>query len=56
MRESGCREVMLVGDRRWALLHEYSAAEREPSPLELSRRMRHVDIIIFEGFRNALFP
>jgi len=23
MREAGCREVMVVGDRRFALLHEY---------------------------------
>jgi molybdopterin-guanine dinucleotide biosynthesis protein B len=56
MRESGCGEVMLVGDRRWALLHEYSSAESEPSPVELARRMRHVDIIVFEGFRNAPIP
>ncbi len=54
-RESGCREVMMVGDRRWALLHEYDA-EPEPSPLALAQRMAPVDIVLFEGFRNAPLP
>ncbi len=56
LRESGCREVMLVGDRRLALLHEYPSGEPEPDPITLSRRMGRVDIVIFEGFRNATIP
>jgi molybdopterin-guanine dinucleotide biosynthesis protein B len=55
LRAAGCSEVMIVGDRRWALLHEYRA-EPEPEQLALARRMKHVDIILFEGFRNAPFP
>jgi molybdopterin-guanine dinucleotide biosynthesis protein B len=55
LREAGCREVMLVGDRRFALLHEYGG-EPEPHPLALSRRMRDVDIVLFEGFRQAPIP
>ncbi|MGE5096914.1 MAG: molybdopterin-guanine dinucleotide biosynthesis protein B [Betaproteobacteria bacterium] len=55
LRESGCEEVMLVGDERWALLHEYRDAT-EPSPREIASRMREVDIILFEGFRSAPIP
>jgi len=55
LREAGCREVMMVGDRRWALLHEY-ANEPEPSPPALALRMASVDIVLFEGFRNAPIP
>jgi molybdopterin-guanine dinucleotide biosynthesis adapter protein len=52
-REAGCHEVMMVGDRRWALLHEHDA---EPAPLELAGRMAGVDIVLFEGFRSAPIP
>jgi molybdopterin-guanine dinucleotide biosynthesis protein B len=55
MREAGCREVMVVGDRRFALLHEYRAAP-EPGPLELARRLAGADIVLFEGFRSAPIP
>ena len=55
LREAGCREVMLVGDRRWALLHEYGA-ESEPTPLALAQSMTSVDIVLFEGFRKAQIP
>lgn len=46
---------MLVGDERWALLHEYRRGT-EPSPREIASRMREVDIILFEGFRGAPIP
>jgi molybdopterin-guanine dinucleotide biosynthesis adapter protein len=55
LREAGCREVMMVGDRRWALLHE-NAAESEPTPLALAQRMAGVDVVLVEGFRNAPIP
>ena len=55
LREAGCREVMLVGDRRWALLHEYGT-EAEPHPIDLAQQMTGVDIVLFEGFRNAPIP
>ena len=55
LRQSGCREVMLVGDRRWALLHEHRDST-EPSPHEIASRMGEVDIIVFEGFRDAPIP
>lgn len=55
LREAGCRDVMLVGDRRWALLHEYRNTP-EPDPRTLARHMQGVDIILFEGFRSAPIP
>ena len=55
LREAGCREVMMVGDRRWALLHEFDT-EPEPPPQALALRMASVDIVLFEGFRNAPIP
>jgi molybdopterin-guanine dinucleotide biosynthesis adapter protein len=55
MREAGCREVMVVGDRRFALLHEYRD-DAEPGPLDLARRLDGADIVLFEGFRSAPIP
>lgn len=55
LREAGCREVMLVGDRRWALLREYRE-DAEPDPLALAQRMGDVDVVLFEGFRGAAIP
>jgi len=55
MREAGCREVMVVGERRFALLHEYRDAP-EPRPLELAQRLAGADIVLFEGFRSAPIP
>jgi molybdopterin-guanine dinucleotide biosynthesis protein B len=55
LREAGCREVMMVGDRRWALLHEFGAGS-EPTPLALAQGMASVDIVLFEGFRKAPIP
>ena len=46
---------MMAGDRRWALLHEYDT-EFESTPLALAQRMTGVDIVLFEGFRNAPIP
>jgi molybdopterin-guanine dinucleotide biosynthesis protein B len=55
MREAGCREVMVAGDRRFALLHEYHD-DAEPSPLALAARLEKADIVLFEGFRSAPIP
>lgn len=55
MREAGCHDVMVVGDRRWALLHEFRD-EPEPSPVELASRLGNVDLVVVEGFRRAPIP
>jgi molybdopterin-guanine dinucleotide biosynthesis protein B len=54
-REAGCGEVMLVGDRRFALLHEFGAAPM-PTLVELLARLAPVDIVLLEGFRGLQVP
>jgi molybdopterin-guanine dinucleotide biosynthesis protein B len=55
LREAGCHEVIVAGDRRFALLHEYRD-DPEPSPLVLAARLAGADIVLFEGFRSASIP
>jgi molybdopterin-guanine dinucleotide biosynthesis protein B len=54
-REAGCREVMLVGDRRLVLMQEFRT---DPAPaLEtLIARLQPVDVVIVEGFQTARVP
>lgn len=54
-REAGCREVMLVGDRRLALMSEFRD-EPQPPLEELAMRLKPVDVIIAEGFKDAAIP
>jgi molybdopterin-guanine dinucleotide biosynthesis protein B len=55
LRESGCKEVLLLGSDRWALMHELRGAE-EPSLDYLLDRMQHCDLVLVEGFKNGHFP
>lgn len=55
MREAGCSDVMLVGDRRWALLHE-CRDQAESDPRELAAHMSGADIVLLEGFRQVPIP
>jgi len=55
LRESGCKEVLLLGNDRWALMHELRAAP-EPSLDYLLDRMAHCDLVLVEGFKNGHFP
>jgi molybdopterin-guanine dinucleotide biosynthesis protein B len=54
-REAGCAEVMLVGGRRFALLHEFDAGA-VPDVDTLLARLAPVDIVLLEGFRAAAVP
>ena len=54
-REAGAKEVMLVADARWALMHEIGDA-REPPLEELVRRMARVDFVLIEGFHTHGHP
>jgi molybdopterin-guanine dinucleotide biosynthesis adapter protein len=55
LREAGCHEVLLLGRRRWALMHELRDA-REP-PLEyLLSRLHDCDLALVEGFKHGRFP
>lgn len=55
LRESGCKELLLLGNERWALMHELRGAD-EP-PLEyLIDRLQHCDVVLVEGFKCGDFP
>ena len=55
LRESGCKEVLLLGNDRWALMHELRGAEEPPLDYLLDR-MQHCDLVLVEGFKNGDFP
>jgi len=54
-REAGCREVMLVGDRRLVLMSEFRDGP-EPDLAEVAARLLPVDVVIAEGFKGADVP
>ena len=55
LRESGCKEVLLLGNERWALMHELRGASEPPLDYLLDR-MQHCDIVLIEGFKHGNFP
>ena len=55
LRESGCKEVLLMGNDRWALMHELRGAP-EPSLDYLLDRMQDCDVVLIEGFKHGNFP
>ena len=55
LRESGCKEVLLLGNDRWALMHELRGAT-EPSLDYLLDRLQHCDLVLIEGFKHGDFP
>jgi molybdopterin-guanine dinucleotide biosynthesis protein B len=55
LRESGCKEVLLLGNDRWALMHELRGAP-EPSLDYLLDRMQLCDLVLIEGFKHGDFP
>ena len=54
-REAGAKEVMLVADARWALMHEIGDAPQPPLE-DLVRRMAPVDCVLIEGFHTHGHP
>jgi len=55
LREAGCREVLLLGRQRWALMHELRGDEEPPLAYLLSR-LQHCDLVLVEGFKSGSFP
>jgi molybdopterin-guanine dinucleotide biosynthesis protein B len=55
LREAGCQEVLLLGQGRWALMHELRGA-KEPELDYLISRMQHCDLVLIEGFKDGGFP
>jgi molybdopterin-guanine dinucleotide biosynthesis protein B len=54
-REAGCREALLVGDKRLVLMQEFGA-DPEPSLDSLLARLTSVDVVIAQGFKTATIP
>ena len=54
LRESGCKEVLLLGNDRWALMHELRGAQEPPLDYLLDR-MQRCDLVLIEGFKNGEF-
>ncbi len=54
-RQAGAREVMVVSDRRWALMHELRD-EPEPGLDQLLPRITPVDLLLVEGFKRHAHP
>ncbi|WP_414834125.1 molybdopterin-guanine dinucleotide biosynthesis protein B [Afifella sp. YEN Y35] len=54
-REAGAREVLLVSDHRWALMHELGE-EAEPPVEEMLSRLSPCDLILIEGYKKASHP
>lgn len=55
LREAGCSEVMLLSNRRWALMHEL---RDEPEP-DLSAQLALLapcDLVLIEGYKLARLP
>ncbi len=48
-RQAGAREVMLVSDSRWALMHEIGDGP-QPALEDLVARLAPVDLVLVEGF------
>ncbi len=55
LREAGCSEVLLLGNDRWALMHELRGADEPPLDYLLSR-LQQCDLALIEGFKNGAFP
>jgi molybdopterin-guanine dinucleotide biosynthesis protein B len=55
LREAGCQEVLLLGARRWALMHELRG-DQEPPLAYLLSRLQHCDLVLVEGFKSGSFP
>lgn len=55
LRESGCKEVLLLGNERWALMHELRGDEEPPLDY-LLERMQRCDVVLIEGFKSGSFP
>jgi molybdopterin-guanine dinucleotide biosynthesis protein MobB len=53
-RMAGANEVLVVSERRWALMHESQGAP--PRLDELLEKMEPVDLVLVEGFRRDPYP
>ena len=54
-REAGAAEVLLISERRWALMHELRD-EPEPDLAAQLARMSPCDVVLVEGFKHLDIP
>jgi molybdopterin-guanine dinucleotide biosynthesis adapter protein len=54
-RAAGCTEVLVVSERRWALMHELRGA-REPTLDQQIAMLSPCDLILVEGYKYANIP
>jgi len=54
-RQAGAREVMLVSDQRWVLMHETGDAGEPPLEEQISR-MSPCDLLLVEGYKFSGVP
>jgi molybdopterin-guanine dinucleotide biosynthesis protein B len=55
LREAGCVEVMLLSNRRWALMHELRGSA-EPDLDEQIALLSPCDLLLIEGYKEAPYP
>ena len=51
-RRAGAKEVAIVSDRRWALMHELGE-EGEPTLEEILSRLSPADLVLVEGYKRG---
>lgn len=54
-REAGAAQVMLAGEKRWALMTELRDAS-QPSLAELLAELAPCDLVLVEGFKSVDLP
>jgi molybdopterin-guanine dinucleotide biosynthesis adapter protein len=55
LRQAGCQELILMGHKRWALMHELRE-DVEPTLHELLGKLQTCDLVLIEGFKQGDFP
>jgi len=54
-REAGCREVVVVSEKRWVIVHELRG-EAEPTLDEQIERVTPCDLLLVEGYKHYALP
>lgn len=52
-RQAGASEVAIVSERRWALMHENTRNESEPSLDEIVGKLSPCDLVLVEGYKRG---
>lgn len=54
-REAGAKEVALISERRWAIMHELGT-EQEPPLASILSKLSPCDLILVEGYKQSDHP